>query len=695
MTSAVIGALRVNLGLDTAEFERGANRVKTGLDGLSSAFAVLGGAAVFTAFTAGLGAAVGRIEETRRLTAQLDRALANTGNTAQTSGAEVSAFADQLERSTGRAAEEVLAVSTNLATFGFNRQVFYDAIELANDMSAAWGGDLRQNIEGVARALADPERGLGMLTKRGITFTDQQKELIAGFIQANDLIGAQGVILDALNEQVQGVAEAGFGGLTRAQANATLALETFFEAIANGLGANSGLEIALGAVTFALDTITNNLGNIGRVATVAGAAILTALGPAVWSVVSGAAAAAFTAMLAGIRAVGVAIAANPIGFLVTALAAAITAAFVFRDEIEQAIGIDVAGIVQGAANLVIGSFDLAFRNIRDIWSSLPDVLGDITISTANAVIGGIETMINGAIGLINDFTRGARGAFSAIGLEIGDVGDVEFGGFENRFAGALGNVGASLTQNLRDVRATDYISELGNAFQRSGEKADSAASSFAGFGDIILPDGGGGGGGGVAGAIGGATTATNGLSASMEQAQRIGEQVTSTLASGFSDFFRGLIRGTTSASDAIGNLLGRLGDLFINQAFQGLFGGLSGGIGNFFSSLFGGVGGGPLRLGFNLPGYANGTNFAPGGLAMVGERGPELVNLPRGSQVIPNHELRSGTQQNNVHITTGVSVDRQGSISSYVESVVQNGIEVFNDALPVRVQQINADPRAR
>ena len=43
-----------------------------------------------------------------------------------------------------------------------------------------------------------------------------------------------------------------------------------------------------------------------------------------------------------------------------------------------------------------------------------------------------------------------------------------------------------------------------------------------------------------------------------------------------------------------------------------------------------------------LPGFATGTSFAPGGLALVGERGPELVNLPRGSQVIPNHKLNGG-----------------------------------------------------
>lgn len=38
----------------------------------------------------------------------------------------------------------------------------------------------------------------------------------------------------------------------------------------------------------------------------------------------------------------------------------------------------------------------------------------------------------------------------------------------------------------------------------------------------------------------------------------------------------------------------------------------------------------------NLPAYANGTRFHPGGLAMVGERGPEIVRLPRGSAVYPN-----------------------------------------------------------
>jgi tape measure domain-containing protein len=44
-----------------------------------------------------------------------------------------------------------------------------------------------------------------------------------------------------------------------------------------------------------------------------------------------------------------------------------------------------------------------------------------------------------------------------------------------------------------------------------------------------------------------------------------------------------------------------------------------------------------------LPGHAMGTNFAPGGWSLVGERGPEIVNLPRGAQVIP---LQGGVASN-------------------------------------------------
>jgi hypothetical protein len=48
---------------------------------------------------------------------------------------------------------------------------------------------------------------------------------------------------------------------------------------------------------------------------------------------------------------------------------------------------------------------------------------------------------------------------------------------------------------------------------------------------------------------------------------------------------------------------------------------------------------GPL---FSAPGNALGTDHWRGGMSWVGERGPELVNLPRGAQVVPNHRIGGG-----------------------------------------------------
>lgn len=43
----------------------------------------------------------------------------------------------------------------------------------------------------------------------------------------------------------------------------------------------------------------------------------------------------------------------------------------------------------------------------------------------------------------------------------------------------------------------------------------------------------------------------------------------------------------------------------------------------------------------NMPGFANGVQGFSGGMAMVGERGPEPVFLPRGSTVVSNQEARA------------------------------------------------------
>ena len=93
--------------------------------------------------------------------------------------------------------------------------------------------------------------------------------------------------------------------------------------------------------------------------------------------------------------------------------------------------------------------------------------------------------------------------------------------------------------------------------------------------------------------------------------------------------------------------------------------------------------------------FADGTSSAPGGLAMVGERGRELVNLPRGSQVVPTHRteslLAAAANSNGgggrTKVDVGVSVDNNGNLQAYVKRVaderasekVQGGLADYTD----------------
>ncbi len=202
-------------------------------------------AAGAAAFSFGVGAAVRRMEDMERMSRMVDVALRNSGNSARTSAREIEAWADLLEVRTGRAAEEVMSVATNLASFGFGRSEFFRAMELANDMAAAWGGDLRQNLEGLARAIDDPLNGMAMLSRRGIQLTQDQKDLAAAFLDSNDKISAQGVVFEALEAQVKGVAEEGYGGLTKAWNLARKAWDDAFESMVRGEGQAGDLRQSL------------------------------------------------------------------------------------------------------------------------------------------------------------------------------------------------------------------------------------------------------------------------------------------------------------------------------------------------------------------------------------------------------------------------------------------------------------------
>lgn len=109
------------------------------------------------------------------------------------------------------------------------------------------------------------------------------------------------------------------------------------------------------------------------------------------------------------------------------------------------------------------------------------------------------------------------------------------------------------------------------------------------------------------------------------------------LTQGLMDDFRSsLAEGATvwqAFGDAALSALQKIADKLIQIAIDDLFASAFGGQ---QSSLLGSIGG-LFGIGKN----AAGTNNWRGGPTWVGERGPEIVNLPAGSQVIPNHAIRS------------------------------------------------------
>lgn len=60
-----------------------------------------------------------------------------------------------------------------------------------------------------------------------------------------------------------------------------------------------------------------------------------------------------------------------------------------------------------------------------------------------------------------------------------------------------------------------------------------------------------------------------------------------------------------------------------------------------------------------LPRFAEGTQFAPSGTALVGEQGPELVRMRGGEQVTPNHALGGTTFNVTVNVGTMIASDTE------------------------------------
>lgn len=301
----------------------------------------------------------------------------------------------------------------------------------------------------VAEALANE---LGTTVNGLRDFASQGK--ITGDVIARALIGN----LEKLREEAGEMPATLGDAFTRLQTNLT----AFIGRLDQSTGASQRLSAAIMLVADNIDVIV-------RVSAVAGVALSTAFAPAILAGMASGFVALGAAGVAAIKAITVAIAANPLGALAVALTTAVTAAYLFRDEIRQAIGVDFVGIIKGAINTSIGIFVGGFNAVAATWRQLPAAIGDLGYQAGYLLADNIRYWINEAILLVDGFIGTLN---EKLGTSMGRLSTLAPVQNNNPYPGAAATIADLASIAMNAALARDYIGELTSAMQGATESQD-------------------------------------------------------------------------------------------------------------------------------------------------------------------------------------------------------------------------------
>lgn len=141
--------------------------------------------------------------------AQLDAVLKSTGGAAGVTADMATDLANSLSTVTRFEDDAILSGENMLLTFtNIGKDVFPEATQTILDMSQALGQDLQSSAVQLGKALNDPVAGITALSRVGVTFTDAQRAMIKTMVQSGDIMGAQKLILQELQKEFGGSAEA-------------------------------------------------------------------------------------------------------------------------------------------------------------------------------------------------------------------------------------------------------------------------------------------------------------------------------------------------------------------------------------------------------------------------------------------------------------------------------------------------------
>lgn len=649
-----VGSLLISLALESGAFKSGLNASEKQLQASAKRIAAVGnamkgvGQSLSLAVTlplAGLAAAsIKAAIESKDALGQVNATLKSVGDAAGKTTAQLQALATSGMKQSLFDDDEILRkVTTSLLTFDkVSGQAFDRAQQAAIDLSAKFGGDLQSSALMVGKALQDPIKGINALSRAGISFTEQQKEQIKAMTAAGNAAGAQKIILAELEKQLAGSAAA-----ARAADPAAAAKQSVGEAM-EALG--TALLPLLPPITEAITAIADAFSSMSPEAqknVVIMLGLAAALGPvlaALGTLITFTAPirVLLTAMLASQAVAGVLaniiplilsmgralmlLALNPVGLTIIAIAAAVTGVYLAWKNWDKIKPIlvqlytDVKTWLQDKLGAVwkwvtdkIELVKAAFFGLYDAVvgnSYIPDMVDGIAAQMARLD----AVMVDPA----KKATRKAADAFKELAAEVQPLLDRLF------------PEAAALSQFRKDSALIDRaqaggVLDPGQASEARIRAAGVAPSTFL---EEFLAGG-------------------NEPIANMEKiraeldklGQAANDNTTEINAANVKivKSFKDMANETLNALQSLTSAIKGGGFLDILGAVIGL--GLQlGSIGAFGKKI-------QTNINKPVPGFANGTSFAPGGMALVGERGPELVNLPRGSKVFPNGTGPGGGRQ--------------------------------------------------
>jgi hypothetical protein len=146
--------------------------------------------------------------EGQNAVAELEQVLKATGGAAGLTSQELQDMASSLQGVTAFSDETIMSGQAMLLTFrNIGEDTFPRATEAMLDMGAMFGNVDTAAVQ-LGKALNDPIAGIGALSRIGIQFTEEQKEMIKNFMETGDVAAAQNIILKEVEMQIGGLAEA-------------------------------------------------------------------------------------------------------------------------------------------------------------------------------------------------------------------------------------------------------------------------------------------------------------------------------------------------------------------------------------------------------------------------------------------------------------------------------------------------------